>query len=180
ARLRLPGNALFLPVRRGQGHHRLALQRLSLLPPAAERSGLMNAPCKRPAVLKTVRCAIYTRKSTEEGLDQEFNSLDAQREAAEAYIASQQHQGWLALPGRYEGGGFRGGILARPASRRLLENIPAGTVDCVLSYKVDRLSRSLLDFARIMEIFDKHQVAFVSITQQFHSATSMGRLVLNM
>jgi site-specific DNA recombinase len=129
---------------------------------------------------KVVRCAIYTRKSTEEGLDQEFNSLDAQREAAEAYIASQQHQGWLALPERYDDGGFSGGNLDRPALKRLLEDITAGKLDCVLAYKVDRLSRSLLDFARIMEIFDKHQVAFVSITQQFHSATSMGRLVLNM
>ena len=118
-----------------------------------------------------VRCAIYTRKSTEEGLDQEFNSLDAQREAAEAYIASQQHQGWLALPQRYDDGGFSGGTLDRPALKRLLEDITAGKVDCVLSYKVDRLSRSLLDFARIMEIFDQHQVAFVSITQQFHRAS---------
>src|SRR5262249_10736839 len=180
ARLRLPGNALFLPVRRGQDHHRLALQRLSLLPPAAERSGLMNAPGNRLAAAKTVRCAIYTRKSTEEGLDQEFNSLDAQREAAEAYIASQQHQGWLTLPERYDDGGFSGGTLDRPALKRLLEDITAAKVDCVLAYKVDRLSRSLLDFARIMEIFDQHQVAFVSITQQFHTATSMGRLVLNM
>ena len=129
---------------------------------------------------KVVRCAIYTRKSSEEGLDQEFNSLDAQREAAEAYIASQQHQGWLALPERYDDGGFSGGNLDRPALKRLLEDITAGKIDAVLAYKVDRLSRSLLDFARIMEIFDKHQVAFVSITQQFHSATSMGRLVLNM
>jgi site-specific DNA recombinase len=129
---------------------------------------------------KVVRCAIYTRKSTEEGLDQEFNSLDAQREAAEAYIASQQHQGWLALPERYDDGGFSGGNLDRPALQRLLQDITAGAIDVVLAYKVDRLSRSLLDFARIMEIFDKHQVAFVSITQEFHSATSMGRLVLNM
>ena len=122
-------------------------------------------------VSKVVRCAIYTRKSTEEGLEKEFNSLDAQREAAEAYIASQQHQGWLALPQRYDDGGFSGGTLDRPALQRLLEDITAGKVDCVLSYKVDRLSRSLLDFARIMEIFDKHQVAFVSITQQFHRAS---------
>jgi site-specific DNA recombinase len=131
-------------------------------------------------VPKVVRCAIYTRKSTEEGLDQEFNSLDAQRDAAEAYIASQQHQGWLSLPQRYDDGGFSGGTLDRPALKQLLQDIIAGKVDCVLSYKVDRLSRSLLDFARIMEIFDKHQVAFVSITQQFHTTTSMGRLVLNM
>jgi site-specific DNA recombinase len=129
---------------------------------------------------KTVRCAIYTRKSTEEGLEQEFNSLHAQREAAQAYLASQQHQGWIGLPERYDDGGFSGGNLDRPALKRLLEDITAGKIDAVLVYKLDRLSRSLLDFARIMEIFDKHQVAFVSITQQFHSATSMGRLVLNM
>jgi site-specific DNA recombinase len=129
---------------------------------------------------KTVRCAIYTRKSTEEGLEQEFNSLDAQREAAQAYIASQAQQGWLALPERYDDGGYSGGNLDRPALQRLLEDITAGKIDAVLTYKLDRLSRSLLDFARIMEIFDQHQVAFVSITQQFHSATSMGRLVLNM
>jgi site-specific DNA recombinase len=129
---------------------------------------------------KTVRCAIYTRKSTEEGLDQEFNSLDAQREAAEAYIASQHHQGWIALPERYDDGGFSGGNLDRPALKRLLEDVTAGTIDSVLVYKLDRLSRSLLDFARIMEIFEKYHVSFISITQQFNSATSMGRLVLNM
>jgi site-specific DNA recombinase len=128
----------------------------------------------------TVRCAIYTRKSTEEGLDQEFNSLDAQREAAEAYRASQQHQGWICLPERYDDGGFSGGNLDRPALKRLLQDITAGKIDAVLVYKIDRLSRSLLDFARIMEIFDKYHVAFVSVTQQFNSATSMGRLVLNM
>jgi site-specific DNA recombinase len=114
-----------------------------------------------------VRCALYTRKSTDEGLDQEFNSLDAQREAAEAYVASQQHQGWLALPERYDDGGFSGGNLDRPALQQLLQDITAGTIDAVLVYKLDRLSRSLLDFARLMEIFEKHHVAFVSITQQF-------------
>ena len=140
----------------------------------------MNPIRNGGAAPKVVRCAIYTRKSTEEGLDQDFNSLDAQREAAEAYIASQQHQGWRALPERYDDGGFSGGNLDRPALKRLLEDITAGKIDAVLIYKIDRLSRSLLDFARIMEIFDKHRVAFVSITQEFHSATSMGRLVLNM
>ena len=134
-------------------------------------------PCHNgvPAA-QTVRCAIYTRKSTEEGLEQEFNSLDAQREAAEAYLASQQHQGWIGLPQRYDDGGFSGGNLDRPALKRLLEDITTGKIDVVLVYKIDRLSRSLLDFARIMEVFEKHQVAFVSITQQFHSATSMGLL----
>ena len=124
-------------------------------------------------------CAVYTRKSTEEGLDQEFNSLDAQRESAEAYIASQQNEGWGCLPDFYDDGGFTGGNMDRPALHRLMTDIEAGKIDCVVVYKVDRLSRSLLDFARIMEVFDRHKVAFVSVTQQFNTATSMGRLVLN-
>jgi site-specific DNA recombinase len=128
---------------------------------------------------KIVRCAIYTRKSTEEGLEQAFNSLDAQRATAEAYIASQQHEGWSCLLERYDDGGFTGGNLDRPALQRLLEHIAAGQVDCVLVNKVDRLSRSLLDFARLMELFEKHQVAFVSVTQQLNTATSVGRLILN-
>jgi site-specific DNA recombinase len=128
---------------------------------------------------KIVRCAIYTRKSTEEGLEKEFNSLDAQRATAEAYIASQQQEGWRCLPERYDDGGFTGGNLDRPALQRLLEAIAAGQVDCVLVTKVDRLSRSLLDFARIIELFEQHQVAFVSVTQQFGSATSVGRLILH-
>jgi site-specific DNA recombinase len=128
---------------------------------------------------KPVRCAIYTRKSTEEGLDREFTSLDAQREAAEAYIKSQAASGWVALPQRYDDGGFSGANLERPALQRLLADIEAGLVDCVVLHKVDRLSRSLLDFARLMETFDKKRVAFVSVTQQLNSATSMGRLVLN-
>jgi site-specific DNA recombinase len=126
-----------------------------------------------------VRCAIYTRKSTEEGLDQDFNSLDAQREAAEAYIHSQAHAGWIALPNRYDDGGYSGSNLERPALQRLLTDIRAGNIDCVLTHRVDRLSRSLLDFARLMETFEEHRVAFVSVTQHFNSGTSMGRLVLN-
>ena len=126
-----------------------------------------------------VRCAIYTRKSTEEGLDQDFNSLDAQREAAEAYIHSQAHAGWTCLPERYDDGGYTGSNLDRPALQRLLADIQAGQIDCVLTHRVDRLSRSLLDFARLMEKFEQRQVAFVSVTQHFNSATSMGRLVLN-
>jgi site-specific DNA recombinase len=126
-----------------------------------------------------VRCAIYTRKSTEDGLEQEFNSLDAQRESGEAYIKSQLHEGWTCLGDRYDDGGFTGGNMDRPALRRLLADIEAGRIDCVVVYKVDRLSRSLLDFARIMETFDKHDVSFVSVTQQFNTATSMGRLILN-
>ena len=127
----------------------------------------------------TVRCAIYTRKSTDEGLEQEFNSLDAQRESAEAYIASQQHEGWDCLPDQYDDGGFSGGNMERPAVQRLLADIEAGKIDCVVVYKVDRLSRSLLDFARMLETFEQHNVTFVSVTQQFNTATSMGRLILN-
>jgi site-specific DNA recombinase len=126
-----------------------------------------------------IRCAIYTRKSTEEGLEQEFNSLDAQRDAGESYIKSQQHEGWICLPDHYDDGGFTGANMERPALRRLLVDIDAGKVDCVVVYKVDRLSRSLLDFARIMEAFDRRKVSFVSVTQAFNTATSMGRLILN-
>jgi site-specific DNA recombinase len=127
----------------------------------------------------SVRCAIYTRKSSEEGLDQEFSSIDAQREAGEAYIKSQAHEGWVCLPRHYDDGGFTGGNMERPALRRLLADIETGKVDGVIVYKVDRLSRWLLDFARLMEVFEKKRVAFVSVTQQFNTASSMGRLVLN-
>jgi hypothetical protein len=116
-----------------------------------------------PAPAPVVRCAVYTRKSTEEGLEQEFNSLDAQREAAEAYIRSQRHQGWTLLPERYDDGGFAGGNLDRPALQRLLGDIEAGLVNCVVVYKVDRLSRSLLDFARLMDRFDQRTVSFVAV-----------------
>ena len=126
-----------------------------------------------------VRCAIYTRKSTDEGLEQEFNSLDAQREAGEAYIASQKGEGWTCLPDRYDDGGFSGGNMDRPAMRRLLAGVEAGKIDCIVVYKVDRLSRSLLDFAKVMEILDAHHVSFVSVTQQFNTTSSMGRLTLN-
>ena len=119
-----------------------------------------------------MRCAIYSRKSTEEGLEQSFNSLDNQRESAEAYIKSQAHEGWQCLPDRYDDGGWSGGTMDRPALRQLLADIEAGKVDCVIVYKVDRLSRSLLDFARILETFDKHHVSFVAVTQQINSATS--------
>ena len=129
--------------------------------------------------LPVVRCAIYTRKSTEEGLKMEFNTLDAQREAGEAYIKSQAHEGWTCSPERYDDGGFTGANMERPGLGRLLADIDAGRVNAVIVYKVDRLSRSLLDFARLMQIFDDHKVAFVSVTQSFNSATSMGRLVLN-
>ncbi|MEW5980368.1 MAG: recombinase family protein [Acidobacteriota bacterium] len=130
-------------------------------------------------VPRPVRCAVYTRKSTDEGLNMDFNSLDAQREAAEAYVASQKHEGWTCLPERYDDGGFSGGNMDRPALKRLLDDIDAGQADCLVVYKVDRLSRSLLDFARIMEVLERHKVSFVSVTQQFNTAHSMGRLTLN-
>jgi site-specific DNA recombinase len=138
-----------------------------------------NKPTATTPASRIVRCAAYTRKSTEEGLDQDFNSLDAQRESAEAYVASQRHEGWFCLPDRYDDGGYTGGNMDRPALKRLLVDIEAGRVDCVVTYKVDRLSRSLLDFAKMMGRFEEHGVTFVSVTQQFNSATSMGRLVLN-
>jgi DNA invertase Pin-like site-specific DNA recombinase len=126
-----------------------------------------------------MRCAIYTRKSSEEGLAQEFNSLDAQRESAEAYIVSQRHAGWTAVAEHYDDGGYTGANLDRPALERLLADIEAGSIDCVMVYKVDRLSRSLLDFARLMGIFEKHGVSLVSVTQQFNTTASLGRLTLN-
>lgn len=126
------------------------------------------------------RCAIYTRKSSEEGLEQEFNSLDAQREACEAYITSQKHEGWVIVPTMYDDGGISGGTMDRPALKKLLADIEAGRTDVVVVYKVDRLTRSLADFARIVEVFDRAKVSFVSITQQFNTTTSMGRLTLNM
>jgi predicted site-specific integrase-resolvase len=128
---------------------------------------------------RRLRCAIYTRKSTEEGLDQEFNSLDAQREAAAAFIQSQRREGWIALPELYDDGGFSGANMDRPALGRLFDAVEAGDVDCVVVYKVDRLSRSLLDFTRMLSIFEKHQVSFVAVTQQFNTSTSLGRLTLN-
>jgi site-specific DNA recombinase len=137
----------------------------------------VEPPPTEPA--RVVRCAIYTRKSTDEGLEQEFNSLDAQREAGEAYILSQRGEGLVALPEQYDDGGFSGGNLERPALQRLLSDIQAGAVQCVVVYKVDRLSRSLIDFSRIIEIFEKHNVSFVSVTQQFNTTNSLGRLTLN-
>src|SRR5215211_1531964 len=121
--------------------------------------------------VRALRCAIYTRVSTEHGLEQEFNSLDSQREASEAYIKSQAHEGWRCLPGRYDDGGFSGGSIERPALQRLL--------DVIVVYKVDRLTRSLTDFAKLVELFDAHGVSFVSVTQAFNTTTSMGRLTLN-
>lgn len=128
---------------------------------------------------KVLRCAIYTRKSSEEGLEQDFNSLDAQREACEAYIKSQQHEGWTLIEKQYNDGGFSGGTIERPALKELLNDIEVGKVDIVVVYKVDRLTRSLMDFAKIVDLFDSHETSFVSITQQFNTTTSMGRLTLN-
>jgi len=124
-------------------------------------------------------CAIYTRKSTEDGLEQEFNTLDAQREACEAYITSQRSEGWVAVREHYDDGGFSGGTLERPALGQMLADIEDGLVDVIVVYKIDRLSRSLMDFARLVEIFDRNQVTFVSVTQSFNTTTSMGRLTLN-
>jgi DNA invertase Pin-like site-specific DNA recombinase len=133
---------------------------------------------KKPVVRK-LRCAVYTRKSSEEGLDMEFNSLDAQREACEAYIASQKPEGWVLVPDRYDDGGISGGTLERPALKRLLADMEEALVDVVVVYKIDRLSRSLMDFAKLVEVFDRNSVTFVSVTQSFNTTTSMGRLTLN-
>ena len=132
-----------------------------------------------PTLTRKRRCAVYTRKSTDEGLEKEFNSLDAQREACEAYIASQRSEGWVLVHDRYDDGGISGGTLERPALKRLLADIKAGLVDVVVVYKIDRLSRSLMDFAKLVQIFDQNDVTFVSVTQSFNTTTSMGRLTLN-
>src|SRR2546430_14629458 len=141
------------------------------------------AGCRRLAVAanerKMLRCAVYTRKSSEHGLEQDFNSLDAQREAAEAYIKSQAHEGWRLVKARYDDGGLSGGTLERPALQSLLDDIRARKVDVVVVYKVDRLTRSLADFAKLVELFEAHGVSFVAVTQQFNTTTSMGRLTLN-
>ncbi len=134
----------------------------------------MNAP-----VRPRIRCAIYTRKSSEDGLEQDYNSLDAQRDSSEAYIASQRHEGWVLVPDLYDDGGFSGGNTNRPGLKRLLADIEARRIDIVVVYKIDRLTRSLMDFAKLIEVFDKHNVSFVSVTQQFNTTTPMGRLILN-
>jgi DNA invertase Pin-like site-specific DNA recombinase len=133
----------------------------------------------RAEIKRKVRCAVYTRKSSEEGLELAFNSLDAQRDACAAYIDSQRHEGWLALEDRYDDGGYSGGTLERPALQRLIRDIEAGKVDTVVCYKIDRLSRSLTDFAKLVDVFERNSVTFVSVTQSFCTTTSMGRLTLN-
>src|SRR5690606_16321553 len=162
--------------------HRQPHQWLSVLSvgrQAMSRRARQEATTEDGRTGRGIRCAIYTRKSSDEGLDQEFNSLDAQRESAEAFIASQKAEGWTVLATRYDDGGYSGGSMERPALERLLRDIDAGKIDCVVVYKVDRLGRSLLDFARIMESFEKRNVSFVSVTQQFNTTHSMGRLTLN-
>jgi len=134
-------------------------------------------PSRRPS--RRLRCAIYTRKSSDEGLEQSCNSLDAQREACAAFVLSQKHEGWSVLPTLYDDGGYSGGTLDHPALQRLLADIADGKVDAVVVYKIDRLTRSLFDFAKIVEAFEARGVSFVSITQQFNTTTSMGRLTLN-
>jgi DNA invertase Pin-like site-specific DNA recombinase len=141
------------------------------------RKPTSTVPASHP-VLKR-RCAIYTRKSTDENLEREFNTLDAQRDSCEAYITSQRTVGWVGVADHYDDGGFTGANLERPALRRLLADIEAGLVDVIVVYKIDRLSRSLMDFAKLVEIFDRHEVTFVSVTQSFNTTTSMGRLTLN-
>jgi site-specific DNA recombinase len=140
-------------------------------------------PAEHPRELNaspgSLRCAIYTRKSTEDGLNQPFNTLEAQREAAEAYILSQRHVGWTVVAERYDDGGYTGGNLDRPALQKLITDMEGGRVDCVVVYKVDRLSRSLLDFARLMDVFERHGVSLVSVTQPLNTTVSMGRLTLN-
>jgi site-specific DNA recombinase len=133
----------------------------------------------KKAVVRKLRCAVYTRKSSEEGLEQEFNSLNAQRESCEAYIASQKAEGWVLVADRYDDGGISGATLERPALKRLLADIEAGRIDIVVVYKIDRLSRALMDFAKLVEVFDRNNVTFVSVTQSFNTTTSMGRLTLN-
>ena len=140
---------------------------------------MSKKPTTAAAPIRKIRCAIYTRKSTDEGLDKEFNTLDAQRDACSSYIASQRHEGWIEVPDYYDDGGYSGGTLERPALKRLLADIEAGRVDVVVVYKIDRLSRALMDFSKLVEVFDAHGTTFVSVTQSFNTTTSMGRLTLN-
>src|SRR4051794_9597982 len=163
-----------VPVGHRQRHHGNALERPGLL-----RLEEPTGPGMNKAVMRKLRCAVYTRKSTEEGLDQEFNSLDAQRDACESYIASQKAEGWCLIPEHYDDGGISGATLERPALKRLLADIEAQRVDVVVVYKIDRLSRALMDFAKLVDVFDRNNVTFVSVTQSFNTTTSMGRLTLN-
>src|SRR5687767_383130 len=160
----------------GRGRASSGWRRVRTTP--AERTMVEPEKASRRAA-KRLRCAIYTRKSTEEGLEQDFNSLDAQREACAAFIQSQKHEGWMAVPTSYDDGGYSGGTMERPALQRLLADIEARRIDVIVVYKVDRLTQALSDFAKLVEIFERCGVSFVSITQQFNTTTSMGRLTLN-
>jgi site-specific DNA recombinase len=172
----LPGTARLIPAVEGRlRDHRHPLEWTEIL--WAARQAIEKTMKRKSA--KPVRCAIYTRVSTDQGLEQDFNSLDAQYDASQAYIRSQAHAGWSLLRAKYEDGGFSGGNTDRPALQRLLDDVRAGKVDVIVVYKVDRLTRSLADFAKLVELFDKHSVSFVSVTQQFNTITSMGRLTLN-
>src|SRR3984893_16659073 len=165
------------PVEGGLRDHRHALERAEILRPARQTSeGVLTM---KTGSTKVVRCAIYTRVSTDQGLEQDFTSLDAQYEASQAYIRSQAHAGWTLRRAKYDDGGFSGGHTDRPALQRLLEDVRSGEIDVIVVYKVALLTRSLADFAKLVELFDKHNVSFVSVTQQFNTTTSMGRLTLN-
>src|SRR5436190_23552752 len=165
-----PASPMRLPVRSGMA-------------PGSSECARKTARNRRPAVAaderKILRCAVYTRKSSEHGLEQDFNSLDAQREAGEAFIKSQAQEGWKLIKTHYDDGGLSGGTLERPALQSLLTDIRASKIGVVVVYKVDRLTRSLADFAKLVELFEAHGVSFVSVTQQFNTTTSMGRLTLN-
>src|SRR5436189_709427 len=176
-RLCLERQDLPQPVEDRPGHHRHPLERTPVLWFA--RQTVEGGAVMKTGGSKKVRSAIYTRVSTDQGLEQDFNSLDAQYDASQAYIRSQQHAGWTMVRSKYDDGGFSGGNTDRPALQRLLEDVKAGTVDIIVVYKVDRLTRSLADFAKLVELFDRHHVSFVSVTQQFNTTTSMGRLTLN-
>src|SRR5687768_6847118 len=168
------GPTLPVALRHRPDHHRNPLERLGVLRHQAPGECGMTKP-----ITRKLRCAVYARKSTEEGLEQEFNSLHAQREACEAYVASQRSEGWALIREPYDDGGFSGGTLERPALKQLLADIEEGLVDVVVVYKIDRLSRSLMDFSKLVEVFDRSGVTFVSVTQSFNTTTSMGRLTLN-
>src|SRR3982075_3149200 len=176
-RLGVDRQDLSQPVEDRPGHHRHPLERTPLLWPA--RQAIEEGAIMKTAGSKQVRCAIYTRVSTDQGLEQDFNSLDAQYDASQAYIRSQAHAGWTLVRSKYDDGGFSGGNTDRPALQRLLEDLRAGKVDIIVVCKVDRLTRSLADFAKLVELFDQHSVSFVSVTQSFNTTTSMGRLTLH-
>jgi DNA invertase Pin-like site-specific DNA recombinase len=175
-----PENAVLLAVKGQAALAPAALRRTCGRLIMAVESCLGQLHHAKAARMTRIACAIYTRKSSDEGLEKEFNSLDAQREACEAFIRSQKHAGWVTVRDLYDDGGLSGGTLERPALQRLLTDIKAGKVEIVVVYKVDRLTRSLADFAKIVDVLDAHGASFVSVTQQFNTATSMGRLTLNM